>query len=199
MKYIKLFESFIFEAECQQYSEQEMASMSKIVEDGLIESGIEEEDFKNIPDTTPEMKSKIQELKELHNSIKKDITASDFKALIKEIKKIKKEAQSGVKESLNEQNETLADFFKPVLDWFNKLPKEILIGIAIWYLLRICRCFIYKLESRLFSCGLSWKRSVLGRVTQFILLDLRTLRDPDDSTFFCSPLVRAGEERYEIY
>jgi hypothetical protein len=147
----------------------------------LKELEITQEDIDGSESDGPEAEKLKMELFNISKPIVSNLDAQGLKKLIKSVKQIIKG-----KQSVQEQQFDSDSFFKPIIDLFNKIPKQLLWIVGIWYIARCFRCLIYKLEMGIVGgCGLQWKSSILGRVTQLIFLDFRNLRSDDPSTIEC--------------
>lgn len=119
-----------------------------------------------------------KELIQVSRPVVENLDKDGLKQLMKYVKQL-------IRKNKTVEEQDLASLLKPIADIFAKIPPKLLIIVGVWYLLRCFRCMVYRFEVRLFSCGLKWKTSVLGRLTQLLFLDFRNLRDDDASEMLC--------------
>ena len=70
---------------------------------------------------------------------------------------------------------TLRDILNILRKAGTKLPIWAWSLILVWVILRLLKCYIYKLESKLFDCAMDWKVSALATFTFIFLLDFKNI------------------------
>jgi len=115
-------------------------------------------------------------LEDVKNQIDEELTkmlpsmsVEDIKNLILKVKEIKNNPEKA--KSMNEQIETAA-----LMAIFASVPVWGWAILGTWIILRLLRCLIYKLESKLFRCAFSWKKSPLAFITFLLFLDFKNMK-----------------------
>lgn len=114
----------------------------------------------------PEMKAVIDKLEGALRSELPNMSADDMKGMITNLKSMKNNPPKKV----NEQVETggIMSALSAVPGWGWGL-------IITWLILRLLRCYVYKLQSKLFTCAFNWGKSPLRYITNILLLDFKNL------------------------
>ena len=107
------------------------------------------------------------------------LTNDDIKAMIKELKVMKRKGTVTKNEQPNQINEQLgaaAPIWAQITAFLATIPTGVFIAIAAWLLLRLLRCHVYgAMASISVSCGLDAQKSFLVKLSQLVLLDFRNL------------------------
>lgn len=114
----------------------------------------------------PEMKAVIEKLEGALSSELPSMSADDIKGMITKLKSMKNNPPKNV----NEQVETGA-----IMSALASVPGWGWALIITWLILRLLRCYVYKLESKLFKCAFNWAKSPLRYITNILLLDFANL------------------------
>lgn len=114
----------------------------------------------------PEMKAVIDKLEGALRSELPNMSADDIKGMITNLKSMKNNPPKKV----NEQVETGA-----IMSALSAVPGWGWGLIITWLILRLLRCYVYKLQRKLFTCKLDWAKSPLRYITNILLLDFKNL------------------------
>jgi DNA-binding phage protein len=122
------------------------------------------------------------------------MTAESIMDLIKKIKEVnnRQKYDSDRSESV-ELNEAFED---PALRDLNnilsilkkfglKIPFWAWTAILVWVILRLLKCYIYKLESKLFTNDAAWKQSKIAKFTFILLLDFKNDNKSSNTLYGC--------------
>ena len=114
----------------------------------------------------PEMKAVIDKLEGALSSELPNMSADDIKGMITKLKSMKNNPPKNVNEQVG--TGTIMSVLSAVPGWGWAL-------IITWLILRLLRCYVYKLQSKLFTCAFNWAKSPLRYITNILLLDFKNL------------------------
>ena len=114
----------------------------------------------------PEMKEVIDKLEGALSSELPNMSADDIKGMITNLKSMKNNPPKKVNEQV--QTGAIMSALSAVPGWGWGL-------IITWLILRLLRCYVYKLQSKLFTCAFNWAKSPLRYITNILLLDFKNL------------------------
>jgi hypothetical protein len=114
----------------------------------------------------PEMKAVIDKLEGALSSELPNMSADDIKGMITKLKSMKNNPPKNVNEQVG--TGTIMSVLSAVPGWGWSL-------IITWLILRLLRCYVYKLQSKLFTCAFNWAKSPLRYLTNILLLDFKNL------------------------
>lgn len=114
----------------------------------------------------PEMKAVIDKLEGALSSELPNMSADDIKGMITKLKSMKNNPPKNVNEQVG--TGTIMSALSAVPGWGWAL-------IITWLILRLLRCYVYKLQSKLFTCAFNWAKSPLRYITNILLLDFKNL------------------------
>ncbi len=155
----------------------------KLIDNNITSLGINiKQELNNIKS----IEGKYDDIKENINiyldGVLGSMSADSIIELIKKIKEVKNNPQQYRSEDvkLNEEVndpvlKTLKDILNIMIKSGSKIPIWAWSLILVWVILRLFKCYIYKLESKLFDCPLDWKTSALATFTFIFLLDFKNI------------------------
>lgn len=155
----------------------------KLIDKNIISLGINiKQELKNIKS----IEGKYDDIKENINiyldGVLGSMSADSIIELIKKIKEVKNNPQQHRSEDvkLNEEvNDPVLNTLRDILNILRKAGTKLPIWawslILVWVILRLLKCYIYKLESKLFDCAMDWKVSALATFTFIFLLDFKNI------------------------
>jgi hypothetical protein len=155
----------------------------KLIDNNITSLGINiKQELNNIKS----IEGKYDDIKENINiyldGVLGSMSADSIIELIKKIKEVKNNPQQYRSEDvkLNEEvNDPVLKTLKDILNIMIKAGSKIPIWawslILVWVILRLFKCYIYKLESKLFDCPIDWKTSALATFTFIFLLDFKNI------------------------
>lgn len=114
----------------------------------------------------PEMKAVIDKLEGALRSELPNMSADDMKGMITNLKSMKNNPPKKVNEQV--QTGAIMSALSAVPGWGWGL-------IITWLILRLLRCYVYRLQSKLFTCTFNWAKSPLRYITNILLLDFKNL------------------------
>jgi hypothetical protein len=114
----------------------------------------------------PEMKAVIDKLEGALSSELPNMSADDIKGMITTLKSMKNNPPKNVNEQVG--TGTIMSALSAVPGWGWSL-------IITWLILRLLRCYVYKLQSKLFTCAFNLAKSPLRYITNILLLDFKNL------------------------
>ena len=160
-----------------------MLSRSSSYKDILVKG--EEDMYDNYygSDYQPDIPSMIQ------YTLTKENNQLLIKAMIKELKVMKRKGKVTKNEQpdqLNEQLGAAAPVWGQITAFLATIPTGVFIAVAAWLLLRLLRCHIYGAMARIsVSCGLDAQKSFLVKLSQLVFLDFRNLLETDNIFYGC--------------
>jgi hypothetical protein len=144
----------------------------------LEQTGIEDSDIQYDTEDTPEVLDAKKKIAEILNPVLPNASVEQIKVMIKEIKRTIRERKQGKKvtpQPVNEQAGIAA--LAEVQLFLASIPTGTFIIIGAWLLLRLVKCQIYYIVSRMSGtlCGFDVNRNVLVKLMQLGFLDFRNL------------------------
>jgi hypothetical protein len=151
--------------------------------------GLTNDDIADSTQDTPEITDAKNKIGEILNPVMPKLSLSEIKAMIKELKVMKRKGKVTKTEQPNQLNEQLgaaAPVWAQITAFLATVPTGVFIAIAAWLLLRLLRCHVYgAMASISVSCGLDAQRSFLVKLSQLVLLDFRNLLETDNIFYGC--------------
>jgi hypothetical protein len=152
----------------------------------LSQLGINETDIRmNTPDT-PEIIEVKKKIAEILNPILPNASGDELKLMIKEIKRMLKNRKSRKTTQMNEQLGPAAAAISQVELFLASIPTGLFVAVGVWLLLRLVRCFIYHLVTRMSGglCGFDVKNNIFSKLMQLVFLDFKNLFDTNERILY---------------
>jgi hypothetical protein len=170
----------------------------------LKQLGIDETDTQMDAPDTPEVIKAKEKIADILNPILPNASGDELKAMIKEIKRMLKNRKGGKTvepkpTQMNEQLGSAAAALTQLEVFLASIPTGLFVVVGAWLLLRLVRCFIYFLVTRMSGglCGFDVKTNIFSKLMQLVFLDFRNLFDTNETILYgCDGPRRARSYRY---
>lgn len=151
--------------------------------------GLTNDDVSNVNETNPEVEETKKKIGEMMNPFIKDASKDDIKFMIKQIKDLRRSKRKEKQEPTQTQKPPQSDVVNEqvtvgqlqsiwptkILPFLSSIPTGVFIIVGAWLILRLLRCYIYKMEISLLNCGANFQNNIFIKLTELVFLDFSNL------------------------